>query len=101
MITLDVTPEFLSVAGAALLAVLFDWFPGLRTWFDGLSVDQKRQTAGGLVVLVVALVYGLQCANLLQTGLTCDQVGLSQIVYTALIALGVNQGFHLLTKPGK
>jgi pilus assembly protein Flp/PilA len=97
----EITPEFLSVAGAALLALLFDWMPGIRQWFDGLTESQKRQTAGGMVMLVVLLIYALQCANLVQTGLTCDQVGFTQIVYSALLALGVNQGIHLIAKPAK
>jgi pilus assembly protein Flp/PilA len=101
MFQLSVTPEFLAYVLAGLVAILFDWFPKLSDWFGALSELKKRQFMGALLALIVLVVFGGSCYGLFETGLACDQVGLAVLVQTWLIAVGINQGLHSLTKPGK
>lgn len=43
MFQITVSPDFLAYLLAGLLAILFDWFPGLSAWFGQLSEPKKRQ----------------------------------------------------------
>ena len=49
LFNLALTPEALSILLAGLLAILFDWFPGLAAWFDGLSRLKKTAGHAGVV----------------------------------------------------
>lgn len=101
MFQLSVTPEFLAYVLAGLVAILFDWFPKLSEWFGTLSELKKRQFMGALLGLIVLVVFVGACYGLFETGLACDQAGLAMLVQVWLIAVGINQGVHSLTKPGK
>ncbi len=99
MFEITVTPDFLLIIFAALLAVVFDWFPGLSPWYAGLSELKKKQVMIGLLLVVAAVVYGGTCYGVFASNVACSRIGISSLVTTVLIAAGVNQGVHLLTKP--
>lgn len=84
---------------AALLSLLLDYFPGLAAKYDALSVATKRQIAAVLAVVIVGLVFGLTCTNIVSSNLTCSTAGawdaLSNIIYVFVIG----QGIHAGTKP--
>ena len=101
MFALTVTPELLTAVFAALLAILFDWFPPVAQWYDTLSVLKKKQMMGAGLVLIVAVIYGGACVSIFSGTVTCDKAGITSLVYSILIALGVNQGTHSLAKPVK
>jgi pilus assembly protein Flp/PilA len=101
MFNLSVTPEFLAYLLAGLVAILFDWFPGLTTWFGNLSELKKRQFMGLLLALIVGVIFGGACYGLFSTGFSCDATGAAAVIQVWLIAVGINQGLHLLTKPSK
>ena len=96
---LALTPESLTVLLSGLLAILFDWLPGLATRFDSLSKLKKQQVMIVLLSLVVALVFAGSCRGLFETGLICSPESLPQLLEYILTAAGVNQAVHLLTKP--
>ena len=99
LFNLALTPEALSILLAGLLAILFDWFPGLAAWFDGLSRLKKQQVMLGLLGLVVAGVFAGSCLGWFETGLACARQSLPTLLEYILIAAGANQAVHLLTKP--
>lgn len=99
MFTLDITPEFLSYLLAGLIAILFDWFPGLAAWFDDISELKKKQVMAGLLLIVVLIIYGGICGQIFTTTYTCDKAGFASLFEVFLIAVGINQGIHALTKP--
>jgi len=101
MFALSVTPELLTAVFAALLAILFDWFPPVSQWYDTLSVLKKKQIMALGLVLIVAAIYGGTCLSLFSGTVTCDKAGITSLVYSILIALGINQGVHSLAKPVK
>lgn len=99
MFGINVTPDLLMVIVAGLLAILFDWFPGLNDWYGAFTPLKKRELMVVLILVVVAVIYGGTCYGLFSSNVSCDQAGLSALISTALIAVGVNQGVHNLTKP--
>ncbi|HEY3312017.1 MAG TPA: hypothetical protein VGK00_10290 [Anaerolineales bacterium] len=96
---LALSPESLSMLLAGLLAVLFDWFPGLAPWFGRLSKLKKQQVMIGLLGLVVAVVFWGACRGWFETGLACERESIPLLVEYVLAAAGANQAVHLLTKP--
>jgi uncharacterized protein YacL len=94
-----ITAVTLGTIIAALLSLLLDYFPGLAAKYDALSVATKRQIAAVSAVLIVGLVFGLTCTNIVTSNLTCTPAGawdaISNIIYVFVIGQGVHQG----TKP--
>ena len=99
MFEFSVTPEFLLVIVAGLLALVFDYFPAVAQWFDGLSVAQKKQLNAGLVIGSGAVIFAGQCFGLFVTNLICTVRGGFDALYIVFLAITVNQGVHALAKP--
>lgn len=98
-VSVAVTPETLIAFAAVVLAIVFDWFPGLKTWYDNLGDGQKRGLMAGLLVIVTGAVFGLSCAGWLQTGWLCNVIGIQDAIFLLVLAIAINQGVHSLTKP--
>ena len=97
--TFNVNGAFLTATAAAILAMLFDYAGGLAEWYDKLSDIQQRQLMGGLLLLVSVGVFLGQCFSIFVTNLSCNQTGAMDLLYQFLLAIGVNQGTHLMFKP--
>ena len=93
------TPELLSVILAGLIAILFDWFPGLAPWYDTLSALKKKQLMVVVLIVMVGVIFVGSCYGLFTTGIACEQASIPVLVSMVLVAAGVNQATHLLTKP--
>ena len=96
---LALTPESLTALLSGLLAILFDWFPGLAPRFDSLSKLKKQQVMILLLTGVVGLVFAGSCGGLFEIGLACSPESLPQLLEYILMAAAANQAVHLLTKP--
>ena len=96
---LALTPEMLNILLAGLLAVCFDWFPGLAPRFDGLSKIKKQQLMLLLLGLVAGTAFAGSCYGWFESGLACSKQSLPLLLQYVLTAAGVNQAVHLLTKP--
>lgn len=96
---LALTPETLVTLLAGLLAILFDWFPGLAPWFDGLSAVHKRQVMAGLLAVLGVGLFAGSCWGWFESGLACAPEHLPELLQVILVAVGVNQAAHLLAKP--
>lgn len=96
---LELTPETLATLLGALLAVLFDWFPGLAAWFDGLGALRKRQVMAGMLALLGLGLFAGSCQGLFESGFSCAPHSLPRLLQVILLAAGVNQAAHLLVKP--
>lgn len=101
MYTFTVTPEFLLVLVAGVLALAFDYFPGLAKWFDTLAAAAKRQLNAALVIGIAAILYAGTCFGLFVTNLICSGKGAFDLLYIVFLAVSVNQGVHLFAKPTK
>jgi hypothetical protein len=95
MYQVNVNPELLATLLALVVAVAFDWFPGLRVWFDNLREMQKKTVMAGILAGIVLAIYGLGRAGVL-AGQVPD---LPALVQMYLVCIGINQGAHLLFKP--
>lgn len=77
-----------SLAGG-LLALLFGYAPGLRSWYEALEPTRKALVMGGLLVVAAVLLYLAGCYTPWPVGVTCDQAGfwlLAQLFINALVA---------------
>jgi hypothetical protein len=101
MFAIDVNPEILTIIATGLLAVIFDWSPVLAAWYDKLSRIKKKQVMAALLIAVVLCIHAATCYGIFQTGLACGKSGFAELIYSMLVAIGVNQGTHLLLKPVK
>lgn len=94
-----VTPEFLLVIVAGLLAFVFDYFPVVAKWFDGLAESNKKLLNVGLIVLMAVGLFIGTCYGWFVTNLVCTTKGFFDTLYIVFLALGVNYGVHKATKP--
>ena len=77
-----------SLAGG-LLALLFGYAPGLRSWYEALEPTRKALVMGLLLLLAAVLLYLAGCYTPWPVGVTCDQAGfwlLAQLFINALVA---------------
>jgi hypothetical protein len=79
---------------AAVIALVFAYFPVLRVKFAGLSSEAKSGTMIGLMLLVSVAVWGMGCAGWFQSGIDCSQAGLMELGKLFLLALVTNQGVN-------
>ncbi len=99
MFNFTVTPEVLTYVLAALVAVAFDWAPGLSTWYGKLSESRKKTAMIAFLLVITAGIYGGICAGIFLTQYACNQVGMSGLFQVFLLSVGINQGVHKLFKP--
>lgn len=94
---MTITPEILVGFAAGALSVIFEYVPGLAPWYDKLAPEYKRLMMLGLLVAVALAVYGISCAGWVEA-VTCDQLGVVQLGWMVLVAIGINQGVHRIGK---
>lgn len=99
MFNFDITSGVLIAFVAALLALAFDYFPGLAKWFDGKNDSAKKQIMAGLLVAVAVLAFAGTCLGWFASNLICEPKTIIDLVYQLLIAVSVNQGLHIASKP--
>lgn len=101
MFSFEITPEALLIFISAALALLFDYIPALKKWYDTKSEVEKRQIMLGMLLVSGTIVFAGSCLGWFITNLTCTpQDGLNFFI-ALLYSIGVNQGVHKLTKPAK
>ena len=94
------TPEQIAAIAGVVLALVFEYVPGISTWYELKDEQTKRLFMLGAMVLVVAGAYGLSCASLLAVWV-CTWSGAWDAVLALVSAIVANQGVHLLIKKPK
>ena len=97
--------QILTIISAALLSIILEYVPKVKDWFGKLTAAQKKQVNGLGVILIALVIFGLGCWQALELPgwfpvVGCTQAGAWEMVAAVAVALGVNQGVHLLTKKG-
>ena len=87
----------LSAIAGALLSIVMEYVPGVASRYEALTAVQKRLTMLLLLVGTAAALYGLSCADLVLY-VECSVKGIWELLGMIGLAIGVNQGTHLLTK---
>ena len=87
-----------AVIAAALLSIVLEWFPGVASWFAGLT-PARRAGINALLVALISVVAVL--GNCYWWGDVCpadvwDAVG--DILIVALLAAAGNQAVHAMTR---
>jgi hypothetical protein len=100
MLQISIDVQFLVYVLAGVTALVFDWFPGVKSWYELFTEAQKKVIMAGMLAVIVVAIYGLGCVGFI-AGLTCDKLQASALLNLYLIAIGINQGAHQLFKPAK
>jgi hypothetical protein len=82
------------IAGV-ILSIALMYIPGLNVKWDELLPDRKRMYVGLLLLLSTAGVIGVSCTNLIVV-VTCDKVGILDVLFALVMALTANQSMHRL-----
>ena len=90
----------LSAIAGMLLSFGMEYIPGIAPRYDTLTAVQKRLTMLILVIVSSVALFGLSCADLI-IYVECTVRGGLELVGMIGVAIGVNQGTHLLTKKTK
>ena len=94
------TAEQLIAIAGAILSLAFSYIPGLKNRYEPLSDEMKRLVMLGLLVLVVAGVFGLACSRFgayVGIAVACDEPGLVALVWALVLAIMANQSTYLIT----
>jgi hypothetical protein len=86
-----------TIAGS-VSSLAFSYFPGLASWFAGLTGDKKSLFNLVVLVTVAIGIYVSNCYGIYQIGLTCDQAGILDLVKIFFAALVGSQATYVATK---
>ncbi len=82
---------------SVVLSLVFSYFPVLRAKFASLGTEVKSVVMLGLMAAVVFAVAGLNCAGWINAGISCDQIGLKQLVWWYVMAVVSNQAAYVVS----
>jgi len=83
----------LNSGSGVVLALVFEYFPGLNTWYAKLSKNGKRFIMIILLVVVSAIVMSASCISIYDA-VTCDSEGAMLLIQAFIQALIANQAVH-------
>jgi hypothetical protein len=97
------TSDKLATLVGVLIALLFAYLPGLKTWFNKQSSEAKAGLTAAVTVIAACAIYGLSCANWFpELGITCTKAGFQQLISVVIGALvGMAGGYVTLVRPFK
>jgi uncharacterized protein YacL len=95
--TFQVTSEMMAGAAGAILSLLFSYLAGLNVKFAALPPEKKRLIMAVILALISGVIYGLGCANIFQTNISCNQNGIIQLASIFITAIITNQGVYGLS----
>jgi hypothetical protein len=90
--------QLASLAGI-VLSLVFSYFPGLKTWYDGLDSAAKSLVMAIAVVVVGVAAFGLSCWPAFPWPVfTCDMPGFWGMAAAVVAALVTNQSTYVITR---
>lgn len=90
------TPELIVSIASGLIALLFGYFPVLRTRFGAQTSEIKSLIMIGLMVLTGFGVWGAGCIGWIVTGMACSVDAIPDLLKYILIAIITSQGVNRL-----
>lgn len=94
MIDIAVTSDWLVIVAGFLLSLAFSYVPGLNTWYAAKAKEFQKLLMAGIILLVLVVVFVMQCAGFANTGLECTPQGVINAVIVYGLALAANQGVY-------
>lgn len=98
----NLTPDLIAMVAGLLLALIFDFVPKAKAWFDTKSVEGKRLINAGILFAVVVFIFGFNCLGWASgfhiPAVACTQEGALLMVQLFVLALGVNYSTHAISR---
>lgn len=91
------TPEVLLFLWAFAQSLILEYVPYVKEWYHGLEPRWKRFSQAIGLGLMAAFIMLLACTNILG-GISCDEVGVVNVIVVWILALAANQGTHSIFK---
>ena len=99
---MNLTPDLIVMVAGLLLAMVFDFVPKAKAWFDTKSVEMKRLINAGIMLLVVVVVFGFNCLGwgegLGIPAVACTQEGALFMIQLFVLGIGMNYGTHAVSR---
>lgn len=87
------TPESLAVLVGIVLSIGFEYIPGLHGWYNALDNTYQRLVMLGVMFAIVAVMFGLGCANLIKAW-ECTGAGAFEALKIFVLAMIANQSTY-------
>lgn len=85
--------EAITATAGVVLAILFEYVPGLKDWYGALKDNYQRLVMLGVLLAVVAGAFGLSCYGKLAY-FECSEAGVWAAIQAFIAALVANQSTH-------
>lgn len=93
-LSVEVTPEWLLVVGAAVLSLLMKYIPGVNTWYVAKSKEFQQGFMALLILAGTIVVFVGTCYGLVNSNLVCTAQGGVNALMIYVLALASNQGIY-------
>lgn len=90
----EFTPELIAGIVGAIISWVFNWFPGLNTWYSTLKSEVKSVIMLGLLALVSVTIYALAYYGVIVTAEPITIIKLLTVFFAATV---VNQSIYSIT----
>ena len=90
----------LSALAGILLSVLFEYVPGLNTWYGKLTDTWQRLMMLGMLIVVALGAFGLSCGSFI-SAVSCDKQGIVNLIQAIVAAVVANQATFLISPKTK
>src|SRR5574344_708987 len=87
------TPDLISMVVGAVTSLLFNYFPGLNTWFSALRTEVKSFIMIGLMAVASVAIYLLSLYGIIEISQPVDWV---LVLRTFILAVVANQSAYVI-----
>ena len=87
------TPDLISRVVGAVISLLFNYFPGLNTWFSALRTEVKSFIMIGLLAVASVAIYLLSLYGIVEISQPVDWV---LVLRTFILAVVANQSAYVI-----
>lgn len=87
------TPDLISMVVGAVISLLFNYFPGLNTWFSALRTEVKSFIMIGLLAVASVAIYLLSLYGIIEISQPVDWV---LVLRTFILAVVANQSAYVI-----
>lgn len=87
------TPDLITMVVGAVISLLFNYFPGLNTWFSALRTEVKSFIMIGLLAVASVAIYLLSLYGIIEISQPVDWV---LVLRTFILAVVANQSAYVI-----
>ena len=88
------TPDLITMVVGATISLLFNYFPGLNTWFSALKTEVKSGIMIGLLAVASVVIYLLSLYGIIEVA---EPVTWVLVLRTFVLALVANQSAYIIS----